>query len=135
MSWRLLILVLGPALLALLAACTGEPVKGPPESSGIEGIVLLCPQCPVEREGSPCPDEPFQAATVDVYTADRKQKVATFTSDAAGRFRVGLLPGDYYLNPLPPDPGSPLPAGFAQTVTVQQMKWTQVTLQYDTGIR
>lgn len=129
---RVLIAVFSVALLAL-AACGGEPAKGPPESSGIEGQVLLGPQCPVMREGSPCPDKPLQA-TIDVYSADRQKRITTFTSGADGRFQVGLLPGDYYINPLP-FPEKPLPAGRPQTVTVADHKWTEVTIEYDTGIR
>ena len=130
---RVLIAVFSVALLAL-AACGGEPAKGPPESSGIEGQVLLGPQCPVVREGSPCPGKPLRA-TIEVYSADRQKKITTFTSDAGGRFHVGLLPGDYYVNPLPPNPNRPLPAGRPQTVTVEDHKWTEVTIEYDTGIR
>lgn len=131
---KVLIVVLGLALLALAAACGGEPAPGPPESSGIQGQVLLGPQCPVIREGSPCPDQPLQA-TIEVYSADRQKKITSFTSGADGRFQAGLLPGDYYINPLPPNPGRPLPAGRPQTVTVADHKWTQIAIQYDTGIR
>jgi hypothetical protein len=129
-----LLLPAAALLLALLAACVGDPVSGPPQSSGIEGQVLLGPQCPVQQAASPCPDKPY-VATVDVYTADRKTKVATFTSDANGHYRVGLLPGDYYIDPQPPDPSRPLPVAAPQTATVQSMKWTEVTITYDTGIR
>ena len=131
---RIVLPAIALALALLAVACGGDPVSGPPESSGIEGVVLLGPLCPVVQAGSPCPDKPF-VATVDVFTADRSRKVTTFTSDAEGRFRVGLLPGEYYIDPLPPDPRSPLPRGAPQTVVVENMKWAQVTITYDTGIR
>ncbi len=40
---KVLIAVLGLALLTLAAACGGEPASGPTESSGIQGQVLLGP--------------------------------------------------------------------------------------------
>lgn len=119
------------ALAALALACENE--ESAPVNSGIEGQVLIGPQCPVVQEGTPCPDKPYQA-TIDVWTADRSKKVKTFETDAEGRFRVELAPGDYYLDPQPPGPGTP-PIPFPQTVTVPPDAFITIAVQYDSGIR
>ncbi len=131
---RILLVFALVAIASLLAACDSDEEASPSPSSGIRGIVLLGPQCPVFQENSPCPDEPLQA-TIDVYTADRSRKVDSVTSADDGRFSLALAPGDYYLEPLPPDPDSPLPVGSPATVTVPSGNWTEVTISYDTGIR
>ncbi len=116
---------------AFLVACgQGE---APTPTAGIEGQVLLGPMCPVVQEGTPCPDQPYQA-TIVVWNAERSKKVRTFTSDAQGRFRVGLAPGPYYIDPQPPDSGGP-PTPIPQAVTVPEGRFLQVTIEYDSGIR
>jgi hypothetical protein len=112
-------------------ALTATPNGG----SGVDGVALAGPQCPVERLGSPCPDKPVANATINVQTADRRTNVASAQTDSNGRFVVALSPGDYYLDPQSPDPSRPYPIGKPQTVTVQDGEWTQVTVSYDTGIR
>ena len=119
---------------AVLFACkSAEQEETPALTSGIEGQVLLGPMCPVVQEGTPCPDKPYQA-TIVVWNADRTTKVRTFTIAATGRFRVPLAPGDYYIDPQPPDSGGP-PTPIPQTVTVPADRFLQVTVQYDSGIR
>ncbi len=122
------------AVAGAVAACDAAEEAPPSPDSGIRGVVLLGPRCPVVVESSPCPDEPLQA-TIDVYSADRSRKVASITSDVDGHFQLALNPGDYYLDPLPPDPDSTLPAGSPATVTVTPGEWTDVSISYDTGIR
>jgi hypothetical protein len=110
---------------------TPQVTSGP---SGIEGTVLLGPMCPVVQAESPCPDRPIRA-TVIVWDSEPSRKVTTFTSSEDGQFRIELRPGDYYLDPQPLEPDSPLPAGAAQSVTVLTGEFTAITIQYDTGIR
>ena len=102
--------------------------------SGIEGTVLLGPMCPVLRADSPCPDRPF-SATVVVWDGDRSREVTTLTSDENGRFRLELAPGEYYLDPQPPEPDRLLPRGSPETVTVRRGEFAAVTIRYDTGLR
>ena len=125
-------LLLIAATAALFLACK-SPEEAPPLTSGIEGQVLLGPMCPVVQEGTPCPDKPYQA-TIVVWNADRTKKVRTFTTAATGRFRVPLPPGDYYIDPQPPDSGGP-PTPIPQTVTVPTDRFVQITVEYDSGIR
>ncbi|MBI2912515.1 MAG: prealbumin-like fold domain-containing protein [Chloroflexi bacterium] len=126
-----LVVLLAAVAVALVIACGGE--EEVPHTAGIEGQVLLGPMCPVVREGSPCPDQPYQA-TIDVWNADRTEKVRTFTTDPEGRFRVALAPGDYYIEPQPPDGRGP-PTPIPQTVTVPPNAFVQITIEYDSGIR
>lgn len=109
-----------------------RPQEAPPLSSGIEGQAVLGPMCPVVREDTPCPDQPFQA-TIVVWSSERTQRVRTFTTDEQGGFRVALLPGRYYIDPQPSSgqPPSPIP----QTVAVLPGQFVQITVEYDSGIR
>lgn len=112
----------------LLIACSSAATLSP--NTGIEGQVLIGPMCPVVQAGTPCPDQPYQAA-IAVLDKNGRQ-VAQFQSDAQGRFLVSLAPGTYTVRPGSPD-------GFTrageQTVTVVSGQYTQVTITYDSGIR
>ncbi len=125
--------------LATVVAATlglaGCPVPIPSNlDSGIAGTVLAGPQCPVigPNSGPECDDKPL-AATIVVRSA-AGVFVTQFTSDADGQFRVPLFPGSYTLEPQPVSP-SGLPHGVPQTVEVQAGQFTEVTIEYDTGIR
>ncbi len=124
-------LLVAGAVVTLLLACRQE--DAPPLTSGIEGQVLIGPACPVVREDTPCPDQPYQA-TIAVWNAERTEKVRTFTTDEDGRFRIPLAPGEYYIDPQTPNPGVP-PTPITQTVTVPPDRFVQITIEYDSGIR
>jgi uncharacterized protein YaiE (UPF0345 family) len=55
---------------------------------------------------------------------------ATFTSDAAGRFSVGVAPGTYTLRSK-----TGLPTLRSTPVVVRDAQFTDVELHADTGIR
>ncbi len=107
--------------------------SGEATDSGIDGLVVEGPTCPVERAGSPCPDRPL-AAPIRITPIDGGAGI-TVESDDQGRFHVAEPPGQYDVQPLPVD-GSYWPApGLPQRVTVAAGQFEQVTLTYDTGIR
>jgi hypothetical protein len=133
MKTALATLLLALAAVTLLAACEGDEAP-PVTDSGIEGQVLIGPQCPVVVEGTPCPDAPYPDATIEVWSAERTERVATFESDEGGRFRVALPPGDYHLEPQSPNDGAP-PTGVPQDVSVPPGRFVEVTVSYDSGIR
>ena len=97
-----------------------------PTDSGIDGLVTIGPICPVLREDTPCPDEPFLATNGD--------EVTRVDSDESERFRVNLDPGRYTVVPQSPNPVS-LPFASEQEVKVRAGLFAQITIAYDSGIR
>lgn len=120
-------------LVALLALAAGGCGERPPPDSGISGLVLIGPLCPVEQEGVPCPDGPFEAQ-VRVRSLPEGDLVDTVRSGADGRFRIALEPGSYRLEPLSPGEGVP-PSAAPVDVTVEPGAFAEVTITYDSGIR
>lgn len=121
-----------PALVLLiaiaLASCGDDaPAAGP---SGIRGRALAGPQCPVEIEGSPCPDRPWHGVVVatNTETGDR----STVETDAEGRFELSLEPGTFEVTI---EPDGELPVAKSQTVTVEAGTFVEITVAVDTGIR
>ena len=112
----------------LLASCS--PVTPtPPAGSGIEGQVFIGPTCPVVREGEACPDKPYQATlTVNNPKGDRIVQIQTGTD---GRFKISLWPGEYILHPESEN----ITFADDQAITVQSGMFTQVIVNYDSGIR
>jgi hypothetical protein len=100
-------------------------------TSGITGLVLIGPMCPVMRVDEPCPDRPF-AATLIIRDSQGRELCAV-SSGEDGHFLVGLPPGSYELIPLTGPSG--LPAATSQWVAVALGQYTGVTVSYDSGIR
>jgi hypothetical protein len=101
-----------------------------PLDSGIEGLVTIGPMCPVMQEDVPCPDQPYQA-TLTVLTVNG-EKITQFQTDENGRFRVELAAGDYILHPESPNG---LPFAADMPFKVNEHKFTQLEIIYDSGIR
>ncbi|NNK47548.1 MAG: carboxypeptidase regulatory-like domain-containing protein [Gemmatimonadetes bacterium] len=116
-------------LLALAACSSGDPLD-PGGAQGIDGLVLLGPQCPVQSLEDPCPDLPYEAS-IAVRTAGG-EFVTRIRSGEDGRFRVGLIPGRYVLDP---EEGDPFPIASEQEVAVGDGAYTEVIVNFDTGIR
>ena len=115
-------------LILVLATCS---IYNPtPRGSGIEGQVLIGPMCPVVQQEQGCPDQPYQA-TLTVNSPSGLQIVQVQT-DVQGHFRVPLVPGNYILHPESPDG-----VAFAgdQAFVVEAGRYTQLTVNYDSGIR
>ena len=122
---------LGLALFLTLAACESVIIiLGPAGAQGITGIILLGPQCPLESLEDPCPDLPLQA-WLEVRTAGGVL-VGRVQSDEDGQFRVGLPFGAYILDP---ESGNPFPVASEMEVDVAEGVFTDVTVNFDTGIR
>lgn len=122
------LLVVG--LLALAVGCGSADLLGPDAPQGIDGLVLIGPQCPVQSVENPCPDLPY-AATIEVRVQGGGS-VTSIRSGSDGTFRVGLRPGSYT---LAPESGDPFPIAQAQDVEVRANAYTEVTINFDTGIR
>jgi hypothetical protein len=119
--------LVGVLILALATCSLYSPT---PRGSGIEGKVLLGPMCPVVQQGQECPDQPYQA-TLTVKSLDGVQ-IKQFQTDEQGHFQVPLVPGQYILHPESPNG---LPFAGDQSFVVETGKYTQITVNYDSGIR
>jgi hypothetical protein len=102
-----------------------------PPGTGIRGIVMLGPTCPVESVTSPCPDRPFEG---DVLATASDGATAEASTDALGRFTMDLRAGTYVVVAIVPNEGGP-PTAVPQRVKVRTGSYSQVTLEVDTGIR
>ncbi len=144
--------------IVLLAACApvppareGDQAGQTPEqpasaSSGIEGQVLLGPSCPVQQSDKPCEEQPFQARIVILDMQDSVLQTMNTAED--GTFKISMAPGTYTLRPMVIDEtlerqtqeiGIPAaekyPRAEEMTVTVEAGVFTQVVIQFDTGVR
>lgn len=117
-------------LVALSLGCGSSDLLGPEALQGIDGMVLLGPQCPVMSLENPCPDLPYQAWIV--IRRPTGGVVTRVRSEADGHFRVGLRPGRYVLDP---ESGDPFPVATEQEATVVEGVYTEVVVSFDTGIR
>ena len=105
------------------------------ELSGIKGIALLGPMCPVQKipPDPNCADRPYKTELVATL-AGQSGDTTQFSSGSDGKFVVDLLPGDYTI-------GSADTAGMFShcksqgAITVNKNEYTNITLNCDTGIR
>jgi len=116
------------SILLFLSACS--PVTPEAVNSGIEGQVFIGPICPVVQVGQECPDQPYQA-TLSV-TSPKGERIVQVQTDEEGRFKIPLQPGEYILHPESPNV---LPFANDQAVIVDADNFTQVIVNYDSGIR
>jgi hypothetical protein len=86
--------------------------------------------CPVVQDGQVCPDQPYQS-TLTVMDRHGIQ-ITQFRTDEQGRFQVALVPGAYILHPESPNG---IPFAGDQSFVVETGPYTQITVQYDSGVR
>ncbi len=118
--------------LIFLSACFGTADINPTPAldSGIFGKATLGPMCPVQREDDPCPPQPYQA-TFTIVTQGGIDLGQIVTAED-GTFRVALPPGEYVLYP---ELQAIFPFASEQAFTVRVGEYTEILLEYDTGIR
>ncbi|MBT2365800.1 carboxypeptidase regulatory-like domain-containing protein [Streptomyces sp. ISL-10] len=125
--------------MAALASCENSPHQGPGTGprgggSGVAGVVVLWPVCPVE--GAPeqreddCRGEPTKA-TVHVRERTTDDVAATARAGQDGRFRVSLRPSEYTVTAEVPGTNSCKPID----VIVRPGMHADVTVRCDTGLR
>ncbi len=119
-----------PVLVLVLAGCANGAASS--ADSGVWGVVLLGPSCPVVTEESPCPDQPLAGTEIQILRGD--DVVETVRSGDDGRFEVALDPGHYVLQATVEAGG---PGMFAKPVDVDVSPnaWIDVTVTVDSGIR
>ena len=119
-------------LILQFAAGLIDDFDMPSLGSGVRGLVMIGPMCPVLQKGVPCPDLPFSAKIV--VEDEAGVEVARVVSEDDGTFQIELGAGSYILVPESPNPGAP-PTADEQTVEVATDAYTEVLIQYDSGIR
>ena len=129
-------IVLFFGLLIVLAACSGGASSAPAGpaggGSGIGGVAVAGPTCPVERPGdSACQPHPVEGAVIVVTDAAREE-VGQATTDANGRFFVALPAGRYLVTAGDVEGLMNPPASMEVVVSDGE---ATIELEYDTGIR
>jgi len=100
-------------------------------NSGIKGVITIGPTCPVEKDSPDpnCADKPY-SAVIDIRKEGKIIK--TFSSKADGTFMTDISPGTYSLTQ---SYKATMPTFYPVEVTVAPNKYTQINLQFDSGIR
>lgn len=123
------------AFLLVCAAAAGclSPYGGEDVGSGIFGIAMLGPTCPVVQEPPrpECDDRPYEGPLR--AARDDGGVGGVFSTDAQGRFNVSLPPGAYSIR-SPEENRLPTCANVAPIV-VPVGGWVRVDVSCDTGIR
>lgn len=123
-----------PVVPAITNRSVDEPVQPPePSPSGVYGIVMIGPTCPVERsdDDGKCDDKPFQ--TILVITSDVPGRGnVVVASDSQGRFSQNLVQGTYTIRA---QSDVLMPSLAPVTFVVRKQQRTQLTLEFDSGIR
>jgi hypothetical protein len=124
-----LILSLGAALPCLAFAAEGEQPQSEIKT-GVEGVVTISP-----AQGGPIRQGEANALTLPAVAfavMKETEQVATFVTDANGRFRLELPPGSYQAAPISrPKIGYYGPFSFEVT----EGKVTKVGWLCDSGLR
>lgn len=111
-----------------------EQINGKQES-GISGMVLLGPTCPVIRDppDEDCADKPY-ATTLAVTTSDQARVIKEFRSEETGKFSVQVAPGEYAIRSAAASNILPF-CSSSGTIKVNAGAYTETTVNCDTGIR
>ena len=122
-------------MVAFFAGCgsaaPASPTPTATPSSGIRALVLLSPTCPVQQVGQPPCETPY-AAEFRVTRRGESAVLATIRSGNDGKFELPLAPGDYVVTPTAAEV---LPAAAPVDVTVEPGRFTEIQIDFDSGIR
>ncbi len=134
----MVLVALAAFVLVLAAACnpgagpSAIPTVTPLLTTGVRGLVLAGPTCPVERPGaSPCIRSVSGATLLALDSA--RHEVGRAVSDTTGAYFLRLPPGTYEMVPQPVEGLMIAPA--ESTVIVPDGAPAQFNPQYDAGIR
>lgn len=106
-----------------------------PYQSGLRGVVMLGPICPVvQNPPQPgCEDRPYATAVVISRASNPARAFAQTKSTETGEFEVALPPGDYLVSAGPSNVS--LPHCTTQPVAVPAQGYVGVIINCDSGIR
>ncbi len=116
--------------VALAAVAVAPAGAGIPPGSGVRGIVLYGPTCPVQRPGQTC-ERPLAATLTFLYARSRGTAART-RSGPDGRFSAALRPGRYLLKV---NASAGIRRTQSQTVSVTAHRYARVTIRFDSGVR
>ncbi len=117
------------ALLLSLLRFVASAETPPPSTSGIEGVISISPS-----HGGPAREDipnTAPAGNIEFGVKKEEEKVASFTTDAGGGFRILLPPGHYVV--FRPDAGR-IGRWYFETDVVAG-KITKVQWTGDSGLR
>ena len=125
-------------IVALLAAACSSPTapKDQPAVFGrLAGVVTIGPNCPVEREGQPCPTPPsaYTLRKVLVYDEQHTRLLHTVDIDTQGLYAINLAPGKYDVDLQ--GVGIDHSADVPKVVEIHANSVTTVNIAIDTGLR
>jgi hypothetical protein len=127
-------IVLFLGFFIVLVGCGGGASTAPAASggTGIGGVAVAGPTCPVERPGdSACQPRPVEGAVIVVTDAAREE-VGQATTDAQGQFFIPLAAGRYLVTAGDVEGLMGPPASMEVVVSDGE---ATIELEYDTGIR
>ena len=126
---RLCSLIIAVFAFSTLASYSSSPDSS--SESGVEGVITMSPT----RPGPLRRDDPVSKplAGVGFVIEENDRRVATFTTDDQGRFKVLLKPGRYTVS----RDGQKLPAGYFGPfdLEIQKGQLTKVEWNCDSGMR
>lgn len=102
--------------------------------SGVRGVLVVSRGGPVVREGREWPAFPLRGMVEVLRKGPEEAVVARTESDEAGRFSVPLPPGEYVVRARNLT-GAPVPTAWPLAVRVEAGAVTEVTIDFDSGIR
>ena len=124
--------------LLTLSACSTPtaPVDTQAKVFGrLSGVVTIGPNCPVQRDDTPCPTPPSAYAARKILVMDEPGTKVLFTVDidAQGLYVIDLAPAKYRIDLKPNgiDRASELPA----VVDIHANSVTTLNVNIDTGLR
>lgn len=113
--------------------CVADNSGGTSQKTGVSGIVMLGPTCPVEQNPPQpgCADKPYATMVVLFRATDPVHAYAISRSASDGTFSFSAPPGSYTLGAGE----SNLPRCNHPNVTVPAAGYATTTISCDTGIR
>jgi hypothetical protein len=124
------------ALLQLACNSPTAPVTTTPKVFGrLSGLVTIGPNCPVQRDDTPCPTPPSAYAARKILVMDEQGTKILFTVDidAQGLYVIDLAPAKYRIDLKPSgiDRSNELPT----VVEIHANSVTTLNVNIDTGLR
>ncbi len=129
--------VFGILILLILSYLPGCDKQTNLENGTLEGIILIGPICPVERD----PPDPGCLPTAETYKAfpvyiraSNSSKKTLISPALDGSFKIELAPGNYSLT-LEKEQNGIGSSNLPMIVSINPLGKTIISIEIDTGIR